>query len=661
MSIDQRGVDRLRAEVLENKLNRRDVLKRSLALGLTAPAIATLLAACGGDDDDDSDATEAAEETEASSGQDEAETEEAVETEAAAEGTEAEMTEAESTEAESTESESTEAATEGAETEESSDAEEPAGERGGMGDLLLLYWQAPTILNIHLSQGTKDDHASRVCLEPLVDFDSDANPILYLAEEYPSVENGTLAEDGTWVTWKLRKGVKWHDGEDFTAEDVKFTWEYASNPDTTATTIDSYSNIESVDIIDDHTVRLNFFGPTPNWFDSFGGPLVLPEHVLRDYVGAKAADAPFNLMPIGTGPYKVVQFNPGDVVVYELFEDYWDPGKPHFDRVQMKGGGDATSAARAVLVTGEADWAWNLQVEPKVLNQLAEEGGDTGELVAVPGVSAERIMINFADPHTEVDGAFSEPSTEHPIWKFKEAREAINLAAQRQVITDQLYGTGSEATGDSLNVPPRFKQDWPWEYNLDKAKEKLAAINFPDDFESNEIVYQTSINTVRQKTQEIIKSDLEELGFAVSLKTVDSSVFFSSDAGNPDTTGHFYADLEMYTNGPGSPYPIAWASRFRADQIASQANQWRGSNISRWNNPKYDELHDKAQVTIDQDEQNEIWAEMLGLAYEDIVEVPLVWRGAAAAVNSRIQNWTPSTWASTPVYDLKNWTTEDVR
>jgi peptide/nickel transport system substrate-binding protein len=268
-------------------------------------------------------------------------------------------------------------------------------------------------------------------------------------------------------------------------------------------------------------------------------------------------------------------------------------------------------------------------------------------------------MINFADPKVDVDGAFSEPTTQHPIWQHKEAREALNLAIRRDIIAEQLYGQFGVPTGDTLNVPARFKLNHPWEYNLDAARESLAAINFPDDFDNTSLLYQTSVNSVRQKTQEIVKEDLEQLGFTVELKSVDSGVFFSSDAGNPDTYGHFYADIEMYTNGPGSPYPIAWATRYRSDEIASKANNWSGSNITRWNNPDFDALHDQAQIEIDEERQVEIWTEMMGLVYEDIVEVPQVWRGGAAAVHSRIANYTPSTWASTPPYDLKNWTSNE--
>ncbi len=648
----QSKIDELRERALAGGMNRRDVLKRSLALGLSAPVIAGLLAACGGDDDDDDDDDDdsgaaATNTPESSDGGDDDATEPP-----SAPGANQDATA--TAEAQADEPTEEEMADDPTPTEESS---EPMT-RGGGGKITLLYWQAPTILNMHLGQGTKDFHAGQVVLEPLAYLGVGEEPILVLAAEWPSVEAGTLDPDGNFVIWKLKEGVVWHDGEPFSAEDVAFTYDYISNEETTATTLGTYAAVESVEVVDEYTVQVNFSSPNPAWFDVFvgsNGPII-PKHVLEDQVGAAARDAEFNLNPIGTGAWKVREFLPGDTVLYDINEDYHIEGIPYFDEVEIKGGGDATSAARAVMVTGEADWAWNLQVEPEILEQMESDGGE-GRLVATPGTSAERIMINFADPNTEVDGAFSEPTTQHPIWQHKEAREALNLAIQRDLIATQLYGAAGVATGDTLNVPASFKLNWPWEYNMDAAAEKLAEIDFPDAFDSTNILYSTSVNSVRQKNQEIVKADLETLGFSVELKSVDSGVFFSSDAGNPDTYGHHYADMEMYTNGPSSPYPVAWAERYRSDDIAQQSNNWSGTNITRWNNPDFDALHDRAKTAIDEQEQIDIWTEMMSLVYTDIVEVPIVWRGGAAAVHNRIA-WVEdvSPWTPTPIDQLKYWT-----
>ena len=109
--------------------------------------------------------------------------------------------------------------------------------RGGGGALKLLWWQGPTLLNPHFATGTKDQDGSRLFYEPLACWDPDGNMKLVLAAEIPSIQNGGLAADGKSVTWKLKPGVKWHDGKPFTADDVVFNWEYARDPATSALTI----------------------------------------------------------------------------------------------------------------------------------------------------------------------------------------------------------------------------------------------------------------------------------------------------------------------------------------------------------------------------------------------------------------------------------------
>ena len=107
---------------------------------------------------------------------------------------------------------------------------------------------------------------------------------------------------------------------------------------------------------------------------------------------------------------------------------------------------------------------------------------------------------------------------------------------------------------------------------------------------------------------------------------------------------------------PGLAYPISWAERYRSDDIAEKANNWSGTNITRWNNPDYDALHDRAKTAIDEQEQIDIWTEMMTLVYDDIVEVPIVWRGGAAAVHKRISWGEGGPWQPTPIDQLKYWT-----
>lgn len=641
-------LDALRDEVLAGRLNRRDVLKRGAALGLSAPIIAGLLAACGGDDDPTA-TTAPAQPT----------------TAPAADPTATPEPAATTAPGEPTNTPAPAAPTATSAPAEPTATTDPGTPRGGGGLLRLLWWQAPTILNPHLSQGTKDYDASCLVYESLANIDVDGNLIPGLATEIPSLENGGVAADGMSVTWNLRQGVTWHDGEPFTSADVAFTYEYTSNPDTTSTTIAAFESISSIETPDDYTVVLHFDEPNPAWFTPFVGALgmILPKHLFEDYVGSASRDAPVNLAPVGTGPYKVREFRAGDVVVYDINENYWDPGKPFFDEVEMKGGGDATSAARAALQSGEVDFAWNLQVEAQVLEQLAS--GGVGVLDPVPSPNVERILVNFADPWTEIDGARAEPSTQHPFLQYKEVRQALTYACDRDTVAEQLYGPTGSATTNILVAPAAFASpNTTAEFNLETAAQMLEDAGWTGSPRSKDgvemsILYQTSTNPVRQKTQEIIKQAVESIGIPLEIKAIDAAVYFSSDAGNPDTASHFYADWEMYTNGPASTFPISYMAAYISIDpdvdIAQKSNNWAGSNIYRWVSEEYNDLYTQALTELDVDRQAELFIAMNDLVVEEVVEIPLVARASVVAYANNLQNVHPSGWDSN-IWQLKEWT-----
>src|SRR5215475_3527725 len=130
--------------------------------------------------------------------------------------------------------------------------------RGGGGELKTLWWQAVSILNCHLAVGVKDYDGSRLFNEPLAAFDPDGNLIPILAAEVPTFGNGGVAKDGLSVTWKLKRNAQWHDGKPFTADDVVFTWEFAADSATAATTTGNYKDIARIDKLDSQTVKVVF-------------------------------------------------------------------------------------------------------------------------------------------------------------------------------------------------------------------------------------------------------------------------------------------------------------------------------------------------------------------------------------------------------------------
>ena len=326
---------------------------------------------------------------------------------------------------------------------------------GGGGPLKVLWWQGPTLLNPHFAVGTKDQDGSRIFYEPLATWNADGSLAPVLAAQIPTIENGGLTEEGTSVTWKLKQGVKWHDGQPFTADDCVFNWEYAADPATAATTIGSYQDVK-VSKVDDHTIKLEFKKPTPFWADAFVGVngMIIPKHLFQEYKGAKSREAPANLSPVGTGPYQFVDFKPGDLVQGKLNPNYHMPNRPFFDTIEMKGGGDAVSAARAVLQTGEYDFAWNMQVEDEILKRLEASG--KGHVEIFSGGSIEHIQLNNTDPWHEVDGERSSIKSKHPYLTDPAVRQAFNLLVDRASVHKFIYGRTGIDTANYINGPEKF-------------------------------------------------------------------------------------------------------------------------------------------------------------------------------------------------------------
>jgi peptide/nickel transport system substrate-binding protein len=542
-----------------------------------------------------------------------------------------------------------------------------AGARGVGGPLKVLMWQGPTILNPMLSQGTKDLIAARFCTEPLMTVSPDGQFSPVLAVEVPSKDNGGVAADGKTVTYKLKPGIKWADGEPFTADDVVFTFQYVTNPDTASTQLGTYVDLATVEALDPTTVRLTFKTPTGGWYVPFVGETgqILPKHALAQYAGANSRDAPFNLKSFGTGPYMVQEFKPGDTVTLVPNPNYRDPNKPFFSEIDIKGGGDAASAARAVLQTGEFDYGWNLQVEAQVLNSLMQ--GGKGELVTGPGGGVEQIIVNQADPNTEVGGERASLKSQHPFLTDIKVRQAMALAIDRETIAKQLYGPTGNASANILTTPTNLaSKNTALEYDINKANQLLDQAGYArgsDGIRSTpngvrmHVVYQTTINSLRQKEQDIVKAGWQQIGIETELKSVDASVFFSADAGNPDTNSHFYTDVEMFTTTFGSPFPLNFMKQYYSGNpdtdVAQQSNKWAGRNYLRWINADYNNLLDEVKSETDVQKAQQLWMQLNDLAVNNYVTIPLIDRNNADGKAKTLQG--PSL---TPFDDL-SWNAAD--
>jgi len=544
--------------------------------------------------------------------------------------------------------------------------------RGEGGTLRLLWWQAPDLLNSHLATGTKDYDAARVTFEPLAAYTPDGKIVPVLAAELPTKENGGISADARTITWKLKTGVKWHDGSEFTADDVVFTYQYMAEPKTAAVTGHYAAGIASVQARDKNTVVVTYNNPNPNPYQIFVGTAgnIIQKAQFQNFIGEKAKDAPGNLKPIGTGPYKVKDFKVADVVTYEINNDYHVANQPYFKEVIMKGGGDAPSAARAVCQTAESDYAWNMQVEAPVLRGIVESGGRC-EILSTVGPDVERIHLNRADPNAPGDQR-SEPTTRHPFLSDLNVRKALAMAIDRKAIAEQLYGFGTQvslgsATCNILIAPNYTSKNTE---TMDVCKFDIAAANkLLDDAGwtrgadgirakggvQMRMIYQTSVNALRQKTQDIVKRGWDQLGIRVELKSVPAAVFFSTNEASPDTITKFYADAQMYTSG-SEVDPRSFMANWITSEVCGKAKSWRCNNTERFSSTEYDRLYEQFTRETDFNKRYELGIQMNDLLVRDVVIIPLINRAPVPVAKAKdlkgpqqngwdLQVWNIASWS----------------
>ena len=541
-------------------------------------------------------------------------------------------------------------------------------ERGSDGHLSIIYWQAPSILNPYLSGGTKDIESASMIIEPLGRYDQNGNLVAYLAEEIPTVANGGVSEDLTSITWKLKSGLLWSDGSPVTSADVKFTADYCMHPEGGCAQGAKFDGVTSVDIVDDLSVKVSFAQAMPNPYGPFmgGQSPIIQKAQFENCMGAKAPECTdANFGPIGTGPFRVTEFRTNDVIQMEANPNYRDSAKPAFATVTFKGGGDATAAGRAVLETGEFDYAWNLQLAPDVINKMAEAG--VGTPISAFGSLVERIEMNMTDPSPSLpEGERSTLAHPHPFLSNLNVRKALSMAIDRNLLVEVGYGRAGRATCNLVPAPQIYASDNTdcLTQDIEGAKALLEAEGYVDsngdgvrekDGVELRVLYQTSTNAVRQDFQALIKEWWQEIGVATELRNIDASVYFGGDPGSPDTFQKFYADVEMYANNFDGTDPQAYLAAYRCGNEPKPSSQWQGENINRFCDPNYDALLDELGRTGDLNERGRIGRQLNDMLTKDsYVIVPLVDRGRVSAHANSLGGVVLNTWDS-ELWNVSDW------
>jgi len=544
-------------------------------------------------------------------------------------------------------------------------------ERGSDGQLNIIYWQAPSIMNPYLSGGTKELEAASLVIEPLARYDETGAMVPWLAEAVPTVDNGGVSEDLTSITWTLKEGLVWSDGSAVTSEDVRFSWQYCTADGGGCAQSEKFNNVVDVEIVDERTVTVRFDAPKPFPYGPFVGAQapIIQAAQFADCLGPRApecTDANFN--PVGTGPFTVTEFRPNDVIALAANRNYRDPAKPAFATVIFKGGGDATSAARAVFETGEFDYAWNLQLAPDVLARMEAVG--KGTVVSAYGTSVERIMVNMTDVNPDLGDERGTAAHPHPFLTDINVRKAMSMSVDRELLNEVGYGPAGRPTCNVLPGPEIYAsttnddclvQDIEgakalldaagWEVGSDGVREK--------DGVRLSVLYQTSTNAVRQDFQALIKGWWDEVGIETELRNIDASVFFGSDPGSPDTFQKFFADIEMYTNNFDGTDPESYMANWECKQAPRPETQWQGNNMPRYCSEEYDALVAEFAGTAGIENRAAIAKRQNDMLMQDYVIIPLVHRGRVAghsnALGGVVMNpWDSELWNAADWYRVSN-------
>ncbi|MEM7522759.1 MAG: peptide ABC transporter substrate-binding protein [Pseudomonadota bacterium] len=539
--------------------------------------------------------------------------------------------------------------------------------RGADGHLNIIYWQAASILNPYLSGGTKDVESASMVVEPLARYDEGANMVPWLVEEIPTVENGGVSEDLTTITWKIKAGLKWSDGSDFTADDVVFTAAYCMDPAGGCQQLTKFDDVVNVEALDPLTVKVTFGKAKPFPYGPFvgGESPIIQKAQFESCQGANAPECTEqNFGPHGTGPFRVTEFKANDTISMEANPYFRDPAKPAFATLTFKGGGDAQAAARSVLQTGEFDYAWNLQIDPGILNDMA--GAGKGTVVSAFGTGVERMMVNLTNPDASLgDKRSTREGGPHPFLTDPAVRRALSLAIDRNLLAEVGYGAAGKATCNVVPNPPQYvstANDWCLTQDIDQAKKILDDAGWAvggDGVRAKDgvrlsILYQTSTNAVRQDTQALVKQWWSEIGVETELKNIDAAVFFGGDQSSPDTFQKHYSDIEMYTNIFNGTDPEAYMGNWTCKEIPEPSNNWLGSNMPRYCNEEYDALAAKLAGTAGLDARAEIVKQMNDKLMQEGAMIPLVHRGRVSAHANTLKGVKLNTWDS-ELWNVHEW------
>lgn len=478
------------------------------------------------------------------------------------------------------------------------------------GTFNVILHPAPSILVGALTTAQPTVTVAPKIHDGLVTYDFDYNLKPQLATSW------AVSPDGKSITFNLRKGVKWHDGQDFTSADVAFSIMLMKkfHPRGRGT----FADVEAVDTPDSHTAILRLSRPAPyimRAFPATESPIV-PKHI---YEGKDPKTNPNNSAPIGTGPFKFKEWVKGSHITLVRNPDYWDQPKPYLDKVVYHLIPD--SAARAVaLESGEVDMG---SANPVPLS-------DIGRLTALPHLAGETSPNSYTLIVTRI-----EFNLENQYFKNKKVRQAVAHAIDKKFIRDNIwFGYAEIATGQvHVDLRPFYTSDVPtYKYDPDQANRLLDEAGFKRG--SDGVRFRVThdylpIGSTFKRTAEYIKQKLKQVGIEVTIRGQDFPTYVRRiyTQRQFDFTNHMMNNTPDPTSGVQRLY---WSKNFKPGVPFS--------NGSGYSNPEMDRLLEAAKIELDPKKRAELWHAVQRHQLTDLPDIPLSALKRVTLYNKRVKN-----------------------
>lgn len=429
-------------------------------------------------------------------------------------------------------------------------------------------------------------------------------------------ESWEISKDGLTYTFHLRKGVKWHDGKPFTSADVKFTYDLYLDPKIALPQRAFYAAIGSITTPDNNTVVLNLKEPSPILM-SLGlafwrNHMIIPKHL---YQGTDVFTNPYNMKPIGTGPFKFVEWVKGDHITLEKNRDYYIKGLPYLDKIIYKLT-PSSASQMAALETGEGGTV-NIVPEPEVKR-----------LQGIKDLYVFPVFKIGLTSYMAFNQGKSKEGNENPILQKKDVRKAILHALNRQEIIDLALGGFGRVQNSwvSSEIKDFYEPNVPkYEYNVDKANQLLDAAGYKkgaDGFRFTLRLYYTAGDTPRERASEIVKSQLAKVGIDIKLVTADWPTL------KEWITTKYDFDLAWFGHATG-PDPDRLFTYYHGSAILP--GSWQ---FCRYNNSEVDALWDQSRKSTDPAKRAELFKKMQMIMMEEVPIIPVQERVLYAAARN---------------------------